>query len=178
VEIRQNAVIQLKNYVINYWKYGTNSKINECLKFEKEEIIVQIKDSDKELIRSNLIQIASNCTIKPILKHFNQIIQKIVRYDFQNGNWANLIPNVTELLSTNDEKLVYSGINVILQIAKIFEFENNEYRKPYTEVLNYFWEKVTSIMEQVLPNFSNPTAIHIIKKILKVYLTSIKVNSL
>jgi len=138
-------------------------------------MILVISESDKSIIRKNIVQLTTTTTSKPIIKLYNQIIQKIIRFDFRDNNWPELIPTIQKLLSIESEKCVLSGVSAILQIGKIFEFEGKEQQKPYTEALNTFFPTLTKITSQILPNFKVNEAALIVKKILDVYITSLKV---
>ena len=67
LDIKQNAGIQLKNYVSKFWKFGENQEINKQLRFDEEDPIVFIRKDDKDLIKSNILLILSNSNNKIIM---------------------------------------------------------------------------------------------------------------
>ena len=146
------------------------------MKFENDELIIVINELDKSTIRKNIVQVTTTTTNKLIIKHYNQIIQKIIRFDFRENNWPELIPTIQELLNIKSEKCVLSGVSTILQIGKIFEFETKAYQKPYIDALTIFFPILTKLLNQILPSFKLNDAALIIKKVLDVYITSIKVR--
>jgi len=177
-QVRLQAAIQLKNYVINFWKFGDNKQINESLNYDTEDLIIIILESDKSIIRKNILDLTTKCTNKQIMKLYNQVIQKILLYEFRNEIWTDFVPTVHNLLMTEKENCVLSGVSAILQISKIFEYESSKYKEKYTEALKSFFPTLNKIMNQVLQNFKINEAALIAKKILDVYLLSIKVSKL
>jgi len=174
IETRLNAAIQLKNYT-NFWKFGDNNQINKSLLFNDDDIIIIISEIDKSLIRKNILEIATNCEEYKIIKLYNEVILRIVKYDFRSGYWPELIPTIQNLLNTQNEKYVLSGVSVLFQATKAFEFESGDYKQKLREALSVFFPILTKIMGQVLPNYKLNEAAYIIKKILDVYVSSIKV---
>ena len=77
IEIKQNAAIQLKNYIYQNWKFSENQDLNKQLLFDEEDPIIVIKKEDKEFIKSNILQILSQCQTKPIL-YIIQVKKKII----------------------------------------------------------------------------------------------------
>ena len=68
LDIKQNAAIQLKNFVHSFWKFGENSEINKSLRFDDDEPMivgdnrrVMVDNNDPKIIRSkNIVLIPVN----------------------------------------------------------------------------------------------------------------------
>jgi hypothetical protein len=79
MDIRQNSAIQLKNFVHNFWKFGENPEINRQLRFDEEEPLIVISKEDKGLIKTNIVNILTNCQSKPLMYDISKLGNYIIK---------------------------------------------------------------------------------------------------
>ena len=136
-EIELNAAIQLKNYIYNNWKFGDDENVNKQMIFDDEEIIV-ISQNDKNYIRNNILdgiifEIINENT--KILKQLNQSVKKIIKFDFESIWYKDYTNKMYNCLNSGNIKKVYSGIILLHQVSKFYEYETDEKQKFYNNII-------------------------------------------
>jgi hypothetical protein len=175
LEISQNAAIQLKNYINNFWKFGNNQQVNESLRFEEDEAIIIIPEEDKKVIRDNIIDALYQTKHKLVEKQINQCLKKLIRNDFPN-NWSNVLEKLKELFESGDEEKIFVGIKVFNQFSKVYEFESGKTKAPYNAALEHLNNYFLKFLDILVPNIENDKSATIILKIIKIFAKSIQVN--
>lgn len=173
--VQQNAAIQLKNFVASYWKFGENETLNNCLVFEKDDKIITINETEKQLIRENIIDLLSLCQMKSIRRLYNEIIKKIVKLDFPQ-KWTNFLEKIILSLSSNDERKIFGALNAFGQLSKLHEFDSGTSKKFYNDSISQIEPILINLMIPIVQNLSNENMVLIGNKILKIYYRSIQLD--
>lgn len=177
-EINQNAAVQLKNYVAQFWKYQ-----GEEVTSEDEQIIV-ITNLDKEFIKATMLKVLPFIKIKANFKLYIQAIYKILKYDH---SWGEFLPIIIDYLKSMDLFLILCGVTAFYQLSKRYEFEIDSkkdfYNANFTSVYSLLENLIDNIYNSHLQNgnlfFSdtgNYLMTKILSKILKIYLRTIQVK--
>ena len=165
-----NASIQLKNLIIQYWKFKQNED-NSSIIFNEQQPIIIISNDEKEYIRGNILQGELNCiTTKnyKILKQLNQCIKKILYFDFEK-QWKDIYAKtIIDFLDSNDPNKVYTAILLFYQLSKIYQYESEERKKVYEEFFKIVHPKFITVLSQC-SNSNDPIQSQFMYKIFKIY---------
>jgi len=177
-ETQLNASIQLKNFVSQYWKFGTNESVNKSLCFEDNEKILAIPPEDKQFIRANILD-ALACCIKSekLSKQLNQVIYKIGKLEF-SSIWKDIfLTKIVEFFKSMEESKIYAGVIAFFQISKIYEFESGDYKVDYNTAIDLLNPYLISFLNNLYTNLGNSHAAFIYYKILKIFFKSIQLGA-
>jgi hypothetical protein len=174
-EVQLNAAIQLKNYIVNYWKFGENTEINKSLLFDCEDEVLIISNDNKEAIRTNILQALLHTNTHLVIKQLNQSVKKILKYDFKD-KWTSFTQTVLGFFNTGDDKNIYTGIIAFHQLSKIYEFETGDYKKAYNASFDAIQPYLISFLDKLLGNLQNDQAALICYKIIKIFFKSIQLE--
>ncbi len=169
--IQQNASIQLKNFVCRNWKYGENTELNLAMRFEDDEKIIVITDSDKQNIRNNIFNGFLVNNNKLIRKQFCECIKKICKFELKD-KFSFVIDNIVSCFTSNDDSKIFAGVIIFYNISKLFSVESGEYKIPYTNAFLRLHDYLMNFIITLLDKFDNPEACYIIYKIVKIYFLS------
>ena len=136
-DISLNAAIQLKNFIDVNWKFGKDKLTNRIFCVDDKDIII-IGTEDKYFIRNNILDAIINSVEKEdikLLKQFNQILKKILKFDFKNKWNTPFIEYIKKCFESKNQKIIYGGILLLHQLSKVFEYEDKETMKTYNQVL-------------------------------------------
>jgi len=169
--IQQNAAIQLKNLVCKNWKYGNNIELNMAMRFEEDEKIIIISDSDKESIRNNIFNSFLLQNNKLIRKQFCECIKKICKFELKD-KFAFVIDNIISCFLSGEDDKIFAGVMIFYNISKLFSIESGEYKIPYTQAFLRLHDFLMNFILTLLEKLDNPEACFIIYKIIKIYFLS------
>ena len=108
-------------------------------------------------------------------KNYIEVLKKILKSDYSQNKWNEFVPYIKDLLTSNDEKKVYIGVNSFYLLSKQNEFELKVNKEKYFSDLFIIQPYLESILETLIKNFNVIEAAQIIKKIVKIYHTNIQV---
>ena len=176
VPIKLNAAVQFKNLVENCWKFTTDQKTNESLLIYSEEKIIIISDQEKQDIMSQIIEIIGDCTDKAIMKLLTEAIRKIFKFNYSKGFKEPSITSIKNLINSQNESKIYSGLSVFYQLSKLYEHETSKNRKEYYDGFTAIFESLTSFLIGLKQKLDNEVGLVILKKLLKIFYRSINTN--
>ena len=86
------------------------------------------------------------------------------------------MPTVSEMITSNNENMVFAGVNSFLQVSKSFEFELDNQKMAYHIALGSIQEILENLIGNLLTNLKIDFAAILVKKLLKIYNCSIQIS--
>ncbi len=169
--IQQNAAIQLKNLVCKNWKFGNDMELNLAMRFEDDEKIIVISETDKESIRNNIFNACLLNFNKLIRKQLCECIKKISKFELGN-KFAFVIDNIISCFTSGEDSKIFTGVIIFYNISKLYSSESGEYKLPYTNAFLKLHDFLMNFILTLLDKFEKPEACYIIYKIIKIYFLS------
>jgi len=81
------------------------------------------------LVRDNIMRCLYLNKNKAIEKQYVRSITTIARFDYPE-RWPNIVAEIVQYLSTNDEKSVMTGLHGLKGLVKKYEYELQDERDP------------------------------------------------
>ncbi|CAG9318755.1 unnamed protein product [Blepharisma stoltei] len=148
--IKQNAAIFLKN-LTKTWK---DSKRDFTLTIE-----------DKNYLKANIMYCLRYSIAEKIRSQFEEIAHNIAKADFP---WTEILIQCDEALQSRDADLIHSGLDMIHQIARVYEFVMNERRNNLKVLVSRYFPIIDSLFTHLLGE-ENENAYKYICLILQIY---------
>lgn len=147
-DLRQTSVIYLKN-LTKIWKDSARDYV--------------IAAEDKLFLRTNIIKCLNFSLPEKIRSQFEEIAHNITKIDYP---WNGILEQIEQALSQECE--IYSGLNMIYQISRNFEYTMNEKRNFLLNIMSKFFDKLLRLL-QVLLQSSTPDSFSYIQLILQIF---------
>lgn len=131
--IRQSAAIIFKNYINKYWDVDAD-----------EPSDVHINESDRTIIKDNIVNLMIACTIVSIQVQISAALSIICRYDFPN-RWEKLLPDLLSKITSYQASDYSSRLqlnSVLSTLNSIFQ----HYR--YDKAADPLWLQIKYVLEQ------------------------------
>ncbi|KAF3939642.1 Importin-7 [Dactylella cylindrospora] len=110
LNIRLSAVLYVKNKVLRSWETIPDSKA------------YPIPEDEKPTFRERLIPTLTRANNK-IRQQMLPMMGKILHYDFPE-KWPSYMPSTVELLQQNDANAVFSGLQCLLAICRVYRLKS------------------------------------------------------
>jgi hypothetical protein len=117
---------------------------NQCKKWKDSTL----SDSDKELIKENLVKCLKFSVEEPIRAQFEEIAYVIGR---QEKNLDGILNQVEVSLASDSLDDVYAGLNALFQLTKRYEYVISEKRVGLKPIISRFFDKVLELMGKLIP---------------------------
>ena len=159
IQVRQAAVIYLKNVICNTWmRKDTQLNLSDQEK----------REQDKSTIRDNLV---TALVLAPdiIRTQLAVCVSLLVKYDFPE-RWPQLVGKISIYLQSPDPKVWMGPLVCLHRLVKFFEFKKGEARAPLKEVMDLLFPRLYHILANLMPNDSLECVV-IQKQILKIFFT-------
>nr|SZF06517.1 importin-7 isoform X1 [Psoroptes ovis] len=140
--VRQAAVIYFKNEVFNHWE-SKESKNNQQ--------IFSIHEQDRQLIRNSIID-ALVLSTDVIRNSLSLALNYIIKYDFPHK--FTVTDKIVYYLQTNDPNNWMGALMVLMELAKNYEYKNNEQKQPLLDVMKILAPILYKMMIEILPDNS------------------------
>lgn len=128
--------MQLGLIIEYHWKFRDPEQAKR-IALEGFEFII-LDEGDKQLVRDNIMKCLFLNTNKAIEKQYVRCITTIARFDYPQ-KWPNILAEIVQYLSINDEKSVMTGLFGLKGLVKKYEYELQEERDPlYPIIQNTF----------------------------------------
>lgn len=125
-------MVYLKNRVTRGWapgdEYPNNKQLAEEEKLAFRNRLIPIIASSPSQIRSQLIP----------------CLQKILHFDFP-AQWPDFMDITVQLLNTNDGNTVFTGLNCMLAICRVYRFKGPESRGDFSRIVQASFPQLLSI---------------------------------
>uniref|UniRef100_A0A6G1S9U3 Importin-7 n=1 Tax=Aceria tosichella TaxID=561515 RepID=A0A6G1S9U3_9ACAR len=132
VHIKQAAVIYLKNNILKYWD-TRNLTVTENGHPDPSQFIIH--EHDKKIITDSIVDAIVSCRNDLICVHLSSIVNLIIKSDFPH-KWPDVVNKIHYYLAQSNDPNAWSGAMVTFhQLAKIYEYRNQNDRKPFLEAL-------------------------------------------
>ncbi|CAG9334821.1 unnamed protein product [Blepharisma stoltei] len=132
IEVRQLAVIYLKN-LTKVWKDS------------KREFPLPVED--KNYLKANIIYCLRFSTKEKLRSQFEEIAFNICKAEFP---WDEILVQIDAELQSNEYNRIFSGINMIHQISRVFEFVMNEKRKDLKSLVSRYFPVLDAILNTII----------------------------
>ncbi|OKL61922.1 hypothetical protein UA08_02606 [Talaromyces atroroseus] len=132
--VQLSAVVYLKNRINRGW---APSEDNNTAQYKR------ISDDERPALKDRLIPIlaASPANVRA---QFIPIITKILSYDFPE-KWPGFMDITLQLLGTNEANSVFSGLQCLLAICKVYRFKANEKRGDFDKIVEHCFPQLLNI---------------------------------
>lgn len=157
VDVNQAAAIQFKNMAEIHWRFKDETHARDVTQVGYRFIIIQ--DEDKQHVRGNIMNIIMNCTNDHVKSQLNYAVECIVRIDYPD-KWPTLTDHIKELIETDEEIKILTGLEALKSICKRFEFEYDIGRAPLDTIVNNLFPRLEQIVE-LLSEINNSTSFEI-----------------
>ena len=147
-QIRQAAVINMKNLVARRWEP------REPPKHLKEPPIPALGDSDKEVVRTNLCG-AIAVAPQTIRSQLGLCLRTIVAADYP-ARWPALIGVIGSGLVSPDTTQLHGALYSLRVLAKVYEFERDEKRVPLHTVVETTFPTLLQLADSLLAQPPSP----------------------
>lgn len=148
IHIRQAAVIYLKNNVIKFW--DSNQLYPENGQSDPSQFIIH--DHDKKLITDSIVDSIITCSHDLLAIHLSSIVNLIIKADFPH-KWPGVVDKIHYYLAqTNDPNAWNGALMTFYQLAKIYEYKNQNERKPFIEALRILLPASCQRLTQLIQN--------------------------
>ncbi|PCH39811.1 ARM repeat-containing protein [Wolfiporia cocos MD-104 SS10] len=164
---RQAGVVYLKNRV--YTSYFVNPE-------HQRPDLVPIPLSDRNALKQSILPLLSASPSKLITVQLASTLKNIVSRDFPE-QWPTLLPEVKQLLASNDVRHVSAGCVAVLEMVRAFRFRTSGDILP--SLIAELFPTLVSIATQLLatpPANASAEIPFMLHMILKSYKTSIMLN--
>ncbi|KAF2738145.1 ARM repeat-containing protein [Polyplosphaeria fusca] len=153
--VRLSTVVYLKNRVSKGWSPA-----------EEYSPAKPIPEDEKESFRNRLVPVlvASSTQVRVQLI---PTLQKILAYDFPQ-RWPKFLDITVQLLNSGEVKSVFSGVQCLLAICKIYRFKSGENRADFDKIVALSFPQLLHI-GNTLVNETSEEAGEMLRTVLKVY---------
>ena len=84
-------------------------------------------------------------------------------------NWPELVPMVTHLLSSHDTNVLYTGLTVLLEIIKCWQWYSSEKRAPLNKIITTLFPVILGIAVRLEKNHESIESLFLLKCIVKIF---------
>ncbi|KAH3900295.1 related to Importin beta SMX1 [Saccharomycodes ludwigii] len=148
LNIRMSSAIYLKNKILKTW--------NDKLVFIKKDHIIQ--EDEKSQIKSNLIRVLiTQCNNSHLRPHLTESIRSILIAE--QGKW-DLTETTFELLSGNNQDLVYTGLLVMFEFCKFNKWNVGTERVLLDKFIDKNFPLLESFAQQLVNNADSDMDYH------------------
>lgn len=131
LHIKQAAVIYLKNNILKYWD-TRHLTVTENGHTDPSQFIIH--EQDKEIITKSIVHAIVSCRNELISVHLSSIVNSIIKSDFPH-KWPNVVDEILDYLRNEDPSGWSGALITFHQLAKIYEYRNQNDRKPFLDAL-------------------------------------------
>ena len=161
-----SAAVQLGSLIEYHWKYKDAEQADKISVPGFKWII--ISPADKESVRANLITKMYECLeLKLINKQLVRSIITLCRFDYPDS-WPNLMTDITNALSSGNQRGILTGLQALFCLTKKFEFELEEDREPLFDIMKHSLGIIGPIIDSCMNQGNDEMALkslHLIGKI-------------
>ena len=158
--------MQLGSLIEYHWKYKDAEQADKISVPGFKWII--ISPADKESVRANLITKMYECLeLKLINKQLVRSIITLCRFDYPDS-WPNLMTDITNALSSGNQRGILTGLQALFCLTKKFEFELEEDREPLFDIMKHSLGIIGPIIDSCMNQGNDEMALkslHLIGKI-------------
>jgi hypothetical protein len=155
------AVIYLKNRINRGWSASTDVPSSKPL-----------PQDEQNNLKERLIPILSTSTPQ-VRAQLIPILQKILNYDFPN-KWPNFMDITLQLLTTNDANSVFSGLQCLLGICKVYRYKAGENRTDFEKIVEVAFPHLLTIGNGLCDETSDEAG-EMLRLVMKAYKHAIQV---
>ena len=154
----------LKNRVTRGWSPGEEYPNNK-----------QIPEEEKHDLRARLLPLLTS-SLPQIRSQLIPILQKILQCDFPSS-WPNFMDVTLRLLTTNDANSVFTGLNCMLALCRVYRYKGGENRGDFNHIVQASFPQLLNIGTRLV-NETSLEAWEILRILLKAYKHAIYVSGL
>jgi hypothetical protein len=159
---RQAAAITMKNLIYQHWVEKESNGVKEACIFA----------SDKETIRTNIIQVLSAEKDSSVRDLICESINNIAEHDFPD-QWPNLIQQIMEHIQSGDSSRAYNALMALRRVVKKYEFKPKEMRGPLETIIQTTFPTLLQLM-QSMTAYQEVGAAEMMKLLCKIYWSSMQ----
>ncbi|KUL89141.1 hypothetical protein ZTR_05966 [Talaromyces verruculosus] len=130
--VQLSAVVYLKNRINRGWAPSEDTS-----NYKK------IPEEERPALRDRLIPILA-ASPPNVRAQFIPLITKILSYDFPE-KWPSYMDITLQLLNANDVNSVFSGLQCLLAICKVYRFKANEKRGDFDKIVEHCFPQLLNI---------------------------------
>ncbi|KAF5015358.1 hypothetical protein F66182_13338, partial [Fusarium sp. NRRL 66182] len=130
--VQLSAVVYLKNRINRGWAPSEDTS-----NYKK------IPEEERPALRDRLIPILA-ASPPNVRAQFIPLITKILSYDFPE-KWPGYMDITLQLLNANDVNSVFSGLQCLLAICKVYRFKANEKRGDFDKIVEHCFPQLLNI---------------------------------
>ncbi|KAK4998453.1 Nonsense-mediated mRNA decay protein 5 [Elasticomyces elasticus] len=153
--VRVATVVYLKNRVTNGWAPAEETQQNKALSVD-----------DKTSFKCRLIPLIVSSPPQVRLQLL-ATLQKILHYDFPD-NWPDFLPITLQLLNSGDGQSVYTGLQCLLAICRVYRFKEGEDRNDFDRIIEVTFPQLLSIGKSLVVESSSEAG-EMLRLVLKAY---------
>lgn len=133
-------MVYLKNRVVRGWspEDATHQPIPEEEKAGFRDRLIPVIASSPPQIRNQLIP----------------ILQKVLHFDFP-AKWPNFLDITMRLVGTNEASSVFTGLQCMLAVCKVYRFKSVENRRDFDEIVAVSFPQLLEIGTKLVGETSN-----------------------
>ncbi|ORX79697.1 ARM repeat-containing protein [Basidiobolus meristosporus CBS 931.73] len=155
--VRQAVTIYFKNRVRKAWTLSAEQN--------------GISPGDKDNVKNNILRVL--VPAPPMIRvQLTACLGTILSQEFPD-NWAGYLPQVQELLNSNDHRAVYGGLTALHEVVKIYQWKSQDKRGPLLDIIKHAFPTLQTIAASLAASESLEAA-EMLKTILKTYYCSIQ----
>ncbi|KAI9681815.1 MAG: hypothetical protein M1829_000560 [Trizodia sp. TS-e1964] len=162
--IRLSTVVYLKNRVNRGWSPSPDPPIHKAIAVDEKlrfrERIIPLVAASPPQIRQQLLP----------------MLQKILNIDFP-GSWPSFLDITLQLLNTNDANSIYTGLQCILGICKVFRFKAADDRSDFEKIVALSFPRLLIIGNDLVNGSSNEVG-EMLRTVMKAFKHAIYVSSM
>lgn len=156
------AVVYLKNRINRGWAPSEDTS-----NYKK------IPEEERPALRDRLIPILA-ASPPNVRAQFIPLITKILSYDFPE-KWPGYMDITLQLLNANDVNSVFSGLQCLLAICKVYRFKANEKRGDFDKIVEHCFPQLLNIGNRLVDEESLEAA-EMLHTVVKAYKHAIYVS--
>lgn len=165
------AAVQLGTIVEHHWKFLDETHAQKIAITGFQYVILD-EATDKHQLRMMIVQKMYECDYPLVLKQYERCIRSIARLDYPN-KWPTLLTHdIPNLLQTDGEKAVYTGLLALLGLVQKYEYELEDDRVPLYAVLDKCFGILGHLINKLMQHTESEIALKILHLICKVFYTS------
>ncbi|KAB8295847.1 hypothetical protein EYC80_008669 [Monilinia laxa] len=152
--IRLSTVVYLKNRVTRAW-------------LPSETQPKPMADDEKARFRDRLLPFIASSPPQ-IRQQLVPVLQKILHYDFPD-RWPSFINMTVQLLNTNEAASIFTGLQCLLAICRVFRFKSGENRADFEAIVEATFPRLLTIGQGLVNEMSEEAGemLHIVLKAYK-----------
>jgi len=148
VNINLAAAIQLKNMIEAHWQFATIEEVHQFFDEDemKNRVTIIFGEEDREYVRSNMIRSVTEATSFQVLAQLEEVIYHVSNKTLPEG----ILPQISELINSSDEKKVFGGLTALKAIVKKFEYSSKSERVHLNEIATHLFPKLEQTLVSLL----------------------------